>query len=109
MSCSAQQSLAGYAPLAGATFSGEVVISTELNIATGAVLSNNGTQAAAVSPVVITYTTGDPSITPDAAVTIADGAAPTASELLELVVELQAEVDALKASLEGIGALSTAD
>jgi hypothetical protein len=48
-----------------------------------------------VSAITITYTTGDPSITPDGAVTIADGATPTVDELLEAVVELNAKVQAI--------------
>lgn len=108
MTCGSQQSLAAYALLAGADFSGEVLISTELNIEAGAALTANGTQAAAVDLVVITYTANDPSIVPDAAVTIADGATPTVNELLELVVELQAQVEALQTALEGVGIVDTA-
>lgn len=36
----------------------------------------------------ITYTSNDPGITPDGAVTIADGSTPTVAELLELCEEI---------------------
>jgi len=41
--------------------------------------------------VAITYTANDPSITPDGAVTVADGSTPTVSELLELAEEALAQ------------------
>lgn len=59
--------------------------------------------------VVITYTTGDPSITPNGAVTVADGADPTVDELLELAEELIAAVDATNTKVNAlIDALTTA-
>lgn len=36
----------------------------------------------------LTYTTNDPTITPDGAVTIADGSTPTVAELLEFCEEI---------------------
>jgi hypothetical protein len=62
-----------------------------------------GTVAGALSgqsAVTVTYTTGDPSITPNGAVTVADGATPTVDELLELFVELNAKVAAIIAALD---------
>lgn len=55
----------------------------------------------------ITYTTNDPLITPDNAVTIADGSAPTVSELLELCVELKNQIETLKARCEAHGLIAT--
>lgn len=62
-----------------------------------------GTQVSNIAEVVITYTTGDPSITPNGAVTIADGATPTVDELLELCEELLANQNAIIAALEAYG------
>lgn len=67
------------------------------------VVSNQG---AAVSDTTITYTTNDPAITPDDAVTIADGSAPTNSELLELCVELKNQIETLKSRLETHGLIA---
>lgn len=64
-------------------------------------------QGAAVADTAITYTANDPSITPDNAVTIADGSAPTVSELLELSVELKNQIETLKARLEAHGLIAT--
>lgn len=36
----------------------------------------------------LTYTSNDPSITPDGSVTVADGSAPTVAELLEFCEEI---------------------
>lgn len=52
--------------------------------------------------IAVTYTTGDPSITPDGAITIADGATPTVDELLEFCVELNAAVDAIDTKITAI-------
>ncbi len=57
-------------------------------------------RGAAVSDTSITYTINNPSITPDNAVTIADGSAPTASELLHLCVELKNQIETLKSRLD---------
>jgi len=62
-----------------------------------------GERGAAVSNTTITFTANDPSITPDDAVTIADGAAPTGSELLELCIELKNQIETLKARLDDTG------
>lgn len=45
--------------------------------------------------------------TPDNAVTIADGSAPTVSELLELCVELKNQIETLKARCEARGLIAT--
>lgn len=55
----------------------------------------------ATTPVTVTYTTGNPSITPDGEVTIADGATPTVAELLEFCVELNAKIDAILEAFQG--------
>ena len=62
-----------------------------------------GTQASNITGVAITYTTNDPSITPNGAITIADGSSPTVAELLEFCVELKDQIDDLVAALEGAG------
>lgn len=80
----------------------------ELRIAAGGKLTAAGTQAAAVEAVDVTYTTGDPSITPNGAVTIADGATPTVDELLEYCEELNAKLTAIQAALEGAGITAAA-
>lgn len=60
-------------------------------------------QAANVADLAFVYTTNDPSITPDASITFADGAAPTVAELLEAVEELAAEIAAVKAAMIAAG------
>lgn len=52
--------------------------------------------------IAITYTTGDPSITPDGAITIANGATPTVDELLEFCVELNAAIAALDTKIAAV-------
>lgn len=58
---------------------------------TGKSGTHDDTLAAATAPTapVITYSSNNPSITPDAAVTIADGSAPSVGELLEFCEELK--------------------
>lgn len=65
-------------------------------------------QQAVSAPVTITYTTGDPTITANGAVTIADGATPTVDELLELCVELNAKIGALQTQLKNLGLQASA-
>ena len=81
--------------------------SGNINITTGNLEINGtqvvGAQGAAVADTSITYTTNDPSITPDNSVTIADGSAPTVSELLELCVELKNQIETLKGRLNATG------
>ncbi len=62
-----------------------------------------GKPQAAVSAVAITYTTNDPEVTPNGAVTVADGDTPTVSELLELVEELNAKITALNGVMAAYG------
>lgn len=59
----------------------------------------------AIADMAIVYTTGDPSITPDGSITIANGAAPTVDELLEFCEELTAKQIAIITALEGSGIL----
>lgn len=61
-------------------------------VASGTQVSNI---AAADNDIAITWTSNDPEITPDGAITIADGDTPTVDELLEFCVELNAAVAAL--------------
>lgn len=66
-------------------------------------LTFTGVAPSDVTPVAITYTTGNPNITPDGAITIANGATPTVSELLQFCVELNTKVDALADALADRG------
>ena len=84
---------------------------TGMNLRSGDAYSINGVdvvgaQGAAVADTAITYTANDPSITPNNAVTIADGSAPTVSELLELCVELKNQIETLKGRLEAHGLIA---
>ena len=67
----------------------------------------SGTEAALIADIAITYTANDPSITPDGAVTVADGSAPTVAELLELVEELIAKQSAIIDALQAFGIVAT--
>ena len=66
-----------------------------------------GEQQSAVSAVAITYTSNDPSIAANGAVTVADGSTPTVDELLELCEELNAKITALNAILAEYGLVSS--
>ena len=68
----------------------------------------SGTQDAAIADIAITYSTNDPSITPDGAVTVADGSSATVAELLELVEELIAKQNLIIDALEAFGVLAAA-
>lgn len=57
-------------------------------------------------PVEVTFTAGAPSALPTGAVTIADGAAPTAAEILNLALNLRAELAATRQGLRSAGILS---
>ena len=84
----------------------KTVIGGELHIASGGTITAAGTQASAIDDIVITYTANDPSITPNQAVTVADGDAPTVVELLELCEELIANQNALIDVLQGAGLMA---
>ena len=59
------------------------------------------THAAITSATLVaTFTTDDPTITPDAAVVIADGDTPTVQELLEYCIELNDQMTKVQADLE---------
>lgn len=79
----------------------------ELVIGSGGKITAAGTQASNVAGVAITYSANDPSITPDGAVTVADGSTPTVDELLELCEEIIAKQNAIIAALEGVGILAS--
>lgn len=72
----------------------------------GAIVGAAESQAANVAEIVVTYTSNDPTITPDAAITVANGTTPTVAELLEFCEELKANQNAIIAALEGIGILA---
>lgn len=81
-------------------------IGGELRIADGGSITNAGTQATHLADVAITWSSNDPSITPNDAVTIANGTVPTVAELQEFCVELNAKVSAIIDALEGAGILA---
>lgn len=56
----------------------------------------NGAVNSGVTPVTVTYTAANPNITPDGAITIANGGTPSVSELLQFCVELNAKIAALQ-------------
>ena len=62
------------------------------------------TIAAVTTPtdLAVTYTTNDPSITPNSAITIADGSVPTNNELLEFCEELKAMAHAANDALDEV-------
>lgn len=72
----------------------------------GAVVAS-GTQAAVIADIAITYSSNDPSITPDGAVTVANGSTPTVNELLELAEEIIANQNAIIDALQAYGIVAT--
>lgn len=85
-----------------------MVIGGELRIASGGSITAAGTQATVLADVAITWSSNGPSITPNNAVTIADGDTPTVVELQELCVEINAKVSAIIDALQGAGIVATA-
>jgi len=81
--------------------------SGQLDVVAGGTITDDGTQASAISTLAITYTGNDPSITANGALTIADGSTPTVAELLEFCEELKAQTNALAAALRGVGIIAT--
>jgi len=79
----------------------------QIDMESGSTIRDDGTQASAISDITITYSSNDPSITPDGAVTVADGSAATVGELLELAEELISQTDAINAALRGVGIIAT--
>ena len=67
-----------------------------------------GNQQSLVGDIAVTYSSNDPSITPDGAITVADGGTPTVAELLEFCEELKAKVHALADVLEAHGLMADA-
>ena len=63
-------------------------------------------QAATKASLVITYSSNDPSITPDDALTISDGSAASVAELLEFCEELKDDVNAIMTALRNAGILA---
>lgn len=76
------------------------------NALTGAALTPESNvadvTATTTDDIAITWTTGNPSITPDGAITIADGADPTVVELQHFCVELNAKVETLVADVAAL-------
>lgn len=87
---------------------GVTATAAEINLLDGAGAAvASGTQATVIADVAITYSANDPSITPDGAVTISDGSAPSVAELLELIVELKANQEALIDAVQAFGIVAT--
>lgn len=84
------------------------VVGGELQIASGGSITAAGTQASVLADVAITWSSNDPSITPNSAVTIANGSTPTVAELQELAVEINAKVSAIIDALQGAGIVASA-
>lgn len=79
----------------------------EIEVKSGGLLTAAGSQASAIADMTITYTSNDPSITPNGAITVADGSTPTVAELLEFCEELNAKVDSILAALRGAGIIAS--
>lgn len=95
----------GSLKLAGTAIS---ATAAEINLLDGAGAAvASGTQAAVISDIAITYSSNDPSITPDQAVTVADGSAATVAELLELCEELISNQNAIIDALQAYGIVAT--
>lgn len=75
----------------------------EVKIESGGSITAAGTQASKIADLAVTYTLNDPTITPNNAITIADGSAATVAELLEFCEELKADIHAIIDVLEGAG------
>ena len=84
------------------------VVGGELQIASGGSITAAGTQATVLADVAITWSSNNPSITPNSAVTIANGTVPTVAELQELAVEINAKVSAIIDALQGAGIVASA-
>jgi hypothetical protein len=59
-----------------------------------------------LADVAVTYTTNDPSITANQAITVADGSTPTVAELLEFCEELKAQCAKHAAVLKAHGLMA---
>lgn len=81
------------------------VTTARLDISPGGDILADGSQAAAVADLAISYGVGSGPAT-DGALTIALAAVPTTVELLEYVAELEARVEALRDALVGVGILA---
>ena len=77
--------------------------SKEVIDALGATMAS---KSSPVQPVAVTYTTGNPNYTASGAVTVANGASPTNAELLDIALELRANVASLQAILHSHGLTS---
>lgn len=83
------------------------VVGGELRMASGGSITAAGTQATVLADIAITWSSNGPDITPNDAVTIADGDTPTVVELQELCVEINAKVSAIIDALQGAGIVAT--
>lgn len=78
-----------------------------IEIQGGGAITIDGSQASAIADMITTYSSNDPSITPDGTITVADGGTPTVDELLEFCEELSAKLDAVLAALRGAGIIAS--
>lgn len=79
----------------------------EVLVRDGGKITDDGTQASAAADITLTYSANDPGITPNSAVTVADGSTPTVAELLEFCEELLAKQNAILAALRGAGIIAS--
>ena len=79
----------------------------EIRVNSGGTITDDGTQASAISDLAITYSSNDPTITANGAVTVSDGSAASVAELLELCEELMAQTNAILAALRGVGIIAS--
>lgn len=63
------------------------------------ILKLANTPAAAITAIVPVYTAGAPSYTPNKAPVVANGAAPTVVELLDMILELNAQINEIRTKL----------
>ncbi|MCB0072533.1 MAG: hypothetical protein KDE20_13785 [Caldilineaceae bacterium] len=87
----------------------ELVVASggEINVESGGKITDDGTQASAIGTLAITYSSNDPTITANGAVTVADGSAASVAELLEFCEELKAQTNAILAALRGVGIIAS--
>ena len=78
-----------------------------IDIESGGSITDDGTQASAISDLTITYTAGTPSHTLTGTLTIAQGGTPTVDELLEFCEELKTQTNGILAAMRGVGILAT--
>lgn len=66
-----------------------------------------GAQQSAIAAFAITYSSNDPSITPDSALTISNGSSISAAETVEAIEELNGKINAILSALRTHGLIDT--